>query len=157
MRSFVPFPFHEIPAVKEYKCQLNLLCEFVEQRKFRRAEKELLQLILRVIAKEIKKPHDSSVHGISICEILCVEFNDYYLAWLEQQGGDKEKDERELNSPAHSNFLIAHCSRAERIEDALWKVIGYLKQLHYLRDEATVKRQLQYYLITIKNYLRMTA
>lgn len=103
---------------------LDNICQLLHQRKFKEAEKELLNFIEDTLhnCKNSVKIDDKKI----ICQTIYSSFNRYYLKWLKMNRINVEKERSELISYEHSNYLISRCTKIDEMDDLLFDLIKYL-------------------------------
>ena len=123
---------------------LENICQLLHQRKFRGAEKELLNFIEETLrnSKNSVKIEDKKI----ICLTIYSSFNIYYLKWLKNNKINIEKERDELRSSKHSNYLISSCKKTEEMDDLLFDLVHYL-------DSVIHKDEVAYGLECYKKYL----
>lgn len=118
----------------------------VQKREFKEAEKILLSSLKKVIDSQFKK-----IYIKSLVLDLYYHFNPKYLQWLKNRGGDIKKEIKELSSPVHDNFLIAHSSDPACLDD-LFKEIEQTFESG-LENDKKLKKSIEYNLACYKNLL----
>lgn len=103
---------------------LNSICQLVHQRKFKDAEKELLNFIEETLhnSRNSLQITDKKM----ICETIYSSFNRYYLKWLKMNKINIEKERSKLMSYEHSNYLISRCTKTDEMDDLLFDLAKYL-------------------------------
>lgn len=107
---------------------LNGICELIAAREFKKAEEQVLELLVQMLEVSYTTPHSIS-EAIELITRLYEEFNSYYLQWSRTQGKDEVTEVEKLCSIAHSNFFIARCTDVESMDDMLYEVRNYLSDL----------------------------
>lgn len=102
----------------------DALCQLIYKRKFKEAEKELLDFIEETLhnSKNSLQITDKKM----ICETIYSSFNRYYLKWLKMNKINVEKERGKLTSYEHSNYLISCCTRIDEMDDLLFNLVKYL-------------------------------
>ena len=103
---------------------LDALCQSLHKRKFKEAEKELLNFIEETLhnSKNSVKKEDKK----NICQTIYCSFNIYYLKWLKKNKINIERERNEIISSEHSNYLISCCKKIEEMDDLLFDLVHYL-------------------------------
>jgi hypothetical protein len=107
---------------------LNSICELIAERKFKKAEEQVLEILARILEVSYTSPQSIS-EAIELINGLYEEFNSYYLQWSRTREKDEVAEVEELYSRDHSNFFIAHCTDVECMDDMLYEVRSYLFDL----------------------------
>lgn len=117
---------------------INSVCAAIAERKYTEAEHRLVDIIERMVTRTYSNPNQIS-RMITLLEILYSEFNTYYLLWAQHNGKDEMKEIEQLISKSHGNFLLAHCTDSESMDDLLYETNQYLTNLknEHQKKEAT--------------------
>ncbi len=107
---------------------LNGICELIAAREFKKAEEQVIELLVQMLEVSYTSPH-SIAEAIELINGLYEEFNSYYMQWSRTQGKDEVDEVEQLCSTAHSNFFIARCTDIECMDDMLYEVRNYLSDL----------------------------
>lgn len=118
----------------------------IQKREFKEAEKTLLSVLKKFIDPQFK-----NIHIKALVSDLYYHFNPKYLQWLKNRGGDIKKEIKDLSSPVHDNFLIAHCSDPACLDD-LFKEIEQTFESS-LENDKKLKKSIEYHLACYKNLL----
>jgi hypothetical protein len=121
-----------------YLTQFNDICTSLHERKFKRAEKILLE-ITEAILNHNPDLYFNASDAVMIINILYLDFNHYYKAWLTEKGVDVRNECNALSSIEHDNLLIAQCKDPAAVDDLLYELNNYLISTgkKYFKQEAT--------------------
>lgn len=127
-----------------HKQLLDTLCHLIYKRKFKEAEKKLLDFIEETLhySKDSVQITDKKI----ICQTIYYSFNRFYLNWLKINKIDIEKERKDLISYEHSNYLISHTTKIAEMDDLLFNLIDYL-------DSDIQKNEVAYGLNCYRKYL----
>lgn len=118
----------------------------IQKREFKEAEKILLSSLKKVIDSHFK-----NIYTKSLVLDLYYHFNQKYLQWLKNRGRDIKKEIKELSSPVHDNFLIAHSSDPACLDDLFKEVEQTFES--GLENDKKLKKSIEYHLACYKNLL----
>lgn len=107
---------------------INSICKAILKRDFKNAEQQLLTIVERVVHREYTMSNQLA-RMIAMLEVLYNEFNTYYLQWAAKQGRNEIEEIEALISHSHANFLLAHCTDSESMDDLLYETNQYLTNL----------------------------
>jgi hypothetical protein len=111
---------------KTYENNLLDIYKCLYARDFKKAELVLLDTFDKIL----KISHDGSqtiAEALITTNIICNEFNDFYLAWVKDINGNLEKEMYELSKMQKiDNYLLAHCHDFVSMDNLFYELLNYL-------------------------------
>jgi len=123
---------------------LITLSQLIHEKKFKEAEKKLLDFIEKTLLYSNDSIQISDKKAI--CQTIYCSFNKFYLNWLKRNKTNIKKERNDLSSCKHPNFLVFHCTKMAEMDDLLFNLINYL-------DSPTNKNEITYELNCYKKNL----
>jgi len=114
---------------------------------YKEAESLLLKSLQQIT---FSKDNKKKLNGIALnyCQILYHRFNEVYLSWVKEAGGDLKQEIKKLHGSYHDNFLLAHCQDIAGLDDLLYELILYLSL-----PSSSQKKEVKHHLACYKKLL----
>lgn len=106
---------------KAYQDSLEVIYTYISESEFLKAERELLNIIKKVI--DTKSYRSSEV--IPFINLIYTDFNSNYFKWLTQSGARIRVQLADLYTKEHNNYLIGNCSDPAAMDDLLYEILHY--------------------------------
>lgn len=129
--------------LKAFQDNLIAIYSFISEKKFYKAEIELLKLIQTIIAT--KSYRSSEI--MQFVQSLYTDFNANYFRWLAKSGARIRVQLCDLYTNRHNNFLIGNCYDPSAMDTLLYKLLQCIKE----RDEVDIDKCLRSYITRLKN------
>lgn len=117
---------------------LEKMYTYVLNRNFDTAEKQLVEYLENIMLQEYNTDDDAR-NTLQEVKNIYFSFSEYYLDWVKKQGKSVEKEIEELQNDMHDNYLFAHVSDPESMDDLVFSIYEYLKHSEddWQHDEAS--------------------
>jgi len=138
MKHFIPEPFSHIQGIQKYGRELSELCKRVYKNQHPAAEKQFLSLTEKVFTESKTDVEGNNL--MAVCDVLYSEFNDYFAAWITEQG---------LKKPPHapvyefSNYFLDTASQQRKLEDVIWELSVHIINSPRPDNRRAIRKKMQ--------------
>lgn len=88
----------------------------------------VMDLLNETLIREYNTTDDVE-QALSDIRTVYLRFNQYYLRWAEEKGLDLTQEKKKLAAAIHQNYLFAHCSDPESMDDLVYAVADSLMNI----------------------------
>ena len=114
------------------------MCGYVYNNTHPEAEKTFLE-ILEKLYNECGKNQTRGNDLTPICDILYSEFNDYYLAWVTEQGLKPPQ----AGSICHFfNYFLENSAAGEKLEEIIWEISSHIINSRVPEDKGVIENKI---------------